>query len=186
MLEYLRSLGVTAVELMPVQAFLSESRLIDLGLTNYWGYNPIAFMAPHAAYAVNDPVSEFKEMVRSLHAAGIEVILDVVFNHTAEAGEDGPTLSLRGLDTNGYYLLDSEDPRRNISFSGCGNTLDMRSPHTHKLVMDALRYWVNDMHVDGFRFDLATSLARDDRGFRQDSSFPVERGSRIRRWPGRS
>ncbi|MGI9265429.1 MAG: glycogen debranching protein GlgX, partial [Gammaproteobacteria bacterium] len=141
------------------------------GLSNYWGYNPITFFAPHNEYAVQDSVREFKTMVKALHEAGIEVILDVVFNHTAEAGEDGPTLSLRGLDTSGYYLLDSSDRRRHVNFSGCGNTLDVSQPDTLRLVIDCLRYWVEEMHLDGFRFDLATILARDERGFRSDSAF---------------
>lgn len=170
-IDYLRALGVTAVELMPCQAFLSEPRLTEMGLSNYWGYNPIAFFAPHGAYAVEDPVREFRMMVKAMHAAGIEVILDVVFNHTGEAGGDGPTLSLRGLDAGGYYLLDPADRRHHVNFSGCGNTLDMSNPNTLKLVSDCLRYWVEEMHLDGFRFDLATSLARDERGFRNDGVF---------------
>jgi glycogen operon protein len=168
---YLQDLGVTAVELMPCQAFLTETRLTDLGLSNYWGYNPIGFFAPHDGYAVHDPVREFKTMVKALHEADIEVFLDVVFNHTAEAGEDGPTLSLRGLDTSGYYLLDPSDLRRHINFSGCGNTLDVSEPNTLRLITDCLRYWVEEMHLDGFRFDLATILARDERGFRGDGAF---------------
>jgi len=170
-IDYLKDLGVTAIELMPCQEFLSEPRLIDMGLSNYWGYNPIAFFTPHRAYAVEDSVREFKTMVKSMHAAGIEVILDVVFNHTGEAGEDGPTLSLRGLDTSEYYLLEETDRRRHVNFSGCGNTLDVSKPNVLKLVTDCLRYWVEEMHIDGFRFDLATTLARDGRGFRSDSAF---------------
>ena len=159
-IEYLQQLGVTAVELLPCQAFLSEEHLVQRGLKNYWGYNPIAYFAPHAGYAVSDPVGEFREMVRLLHGSGIEVILDVVFNHTAEGGEDGPTLSFRGIDNSSYYLLDPNDLRRNVNFSGCGNTLDVSNPDVLRLVTDALRYWVEDMQVDGFRFDLATSLGR--------------------------
>jgi isoamylase len=170
-INYLRDLGITAIELMPCQEFLSETRLIEMGLSNYWGYNPIAFFVPHRAYAVEDPIREFKIMVQSMHAAGIEVILDVVFNHTGEAGEDGPTLSLRGLGTSDYYLLEEADRRRHVNFSGCGNTLDVSKPNVLKLVTDCLRYWVEEMHVDGFRFDLATTLARDERGFRSDSAF---------------
>jgi glycogen operon protein len=170
-IDYLRDLGVTAVELMPCQAFLSEPRLTEMGLANYWGYNPIAFFAPHGAYAVDDPVREFRTMVKAMHAAGIEVILDVVFNHTGEAGEGGPTLSLRGLDTCEYYLLEPADHRRHVNFSGCGNTLDVSNPNALQLVTDCLRYWVEEMHVDGFRFDLATTLARDERGFRNDGVF---------------
>jgi glycogen operon protein len=159
-IEYLQQLGVTAVELLPCQAFLSEEHLLQRGLRNYWGYNPISYFAPHAGYAVSDPVGEFREMVRVLHRSGIEVILDVVFNHTAEGGEYGPTLSFRGIDNASYYLLDPSDLRHNVNFSGCGNTLDVSNPDVLRLVTDALRYWVEDMQVDGFRFDLATSLGR--------------------------
>lgn len=170
-LDYLKGLGVTAVELMPCQAFLSESRLLELGLGNYWGYNPIALFAPHPGYAVDDPVDEFRQMVRALHRAGIEVILDVVFNHTAEGGAGGPMLSFRGIDNHGYYLLDPGDLSTYVNFSGCGNTLDVSKPATLRLVTDCLRYWVSDMQVDGFRFDLAPSLARRGAVFERDGAF---------------
>jgi isoamylase len=170
-LEYLLGLGVTAVELMPVQHFITEPRLHERGLSNYWGYNPLAFFAPHAGYALADPVREFREMVRTLHGAGLEVILDVVFNHSAEGGEDGPTLSLRGIDNLSYYRLDPHDLRRNINWSGCGNTLDLEHPEVLRLVLDCLRYWVADMHVDGFRFDLATSLGREGKHFNPQGAF---------------
>ncbi len=170
-LDYLVELGVTAVELLPVQAFLSEHRLIELGLTNYWGYNPIGFFAPHAGYALADPVAEFKQMVRALHSVGIEVILDVVYNHTAEGGEGGPTLSFRGIDNLSYYRLAPEDLRYCLNFTGCGNTLNLANPDCVRMVMDSLRYWVTEMHVDGFRFDLAVTLGRDEEGFRRNSPF---------------
>lgn len=168
---YLKRLGVTTVELLPCQAFLSEEHLVQRGLTNYWGYNPIAYFAPHAGYAVSDPVTEFREMVRLLHQAGLEIILDVVFNHTAEGGEYGPTLSFRGIDNSSYYLLDPNDMRCNLNYSGCGNSLDVSNPDVLRLVMDSLRYWVEEMQVDGFRFDLATSLARRGAAFDARGGF---------------
>jgi isoamylase len=162
-IEHLQRLGVTAVELMPVHHFVSEHNLIDRGLSNYWGYNTLAFLAPNARYSssgtLGQQVPEFKAMVRALHAAGIEVILDVVYNHTAEGNHLGPTLSMRGLDNAAYYRLD-ENPEYYTDYSGTGNSLNMRHPHTLQLVMDSLRYWVLEMHVDGFRFDLAAALAR--------------------------
>jgi isoamylase len=160
---HLQHLGVTAVELMPVHHFVSEPHLLRRGLTNYWGYNSLGYFAPHAAYSASggrgEQVREFKAMVRALHAAGIEVLLDVVYNHTAEGDETGPTLSFRGIDNAHYYRL--EDDRRHYrDYTGCGNTLDARNPHVLQLLMDSLRYWVTEMHVDGFRFDLASALAR--------------------------
>ncbi|MBL8774540.1 MAG: glycogen debranching protein GlgX [Acidimicrobiales bacterium] len=164
-IEHLRSLGVTALELQPVHQFVSEHHLVERGLSNYWGYNSIAYLAPHAAYASTDQVGgavhEFKQMVRSLHDAGIEVILDVVYNHTAEGNQMGPMLSLKGLDNAHYYRLSPEDQRYYVDYTGTGNTLNMRSPHVLQLIMDSLRYWVLEMHVDGFRFDLAATLARE-------------------------
>ncbi|MBL8385472.1 MAG: glycogen debranching protein GlgX [Burkholderiales bacterium] len=166
----LRAAGCTAVELLPVQEFLDERALVDGGRTNYWGYNPIAYFAPAARYAGGrDPATEFRAMVKALHAAGIEVILDVVYNHTAEGDERGPTLSWRGIDNASYYLL--RDGRHHVDLSGCGNTLDLGSPRALQLVMDSLRYWVRDMHVDGFRFDLATALARGPGGFDPRATF---------------
>jgi glycogen operon protein len=160
---HLRELGVTAVELLPVHHFLSEEHLLRAGLTNYWGYNTIGFFAPHAAYSSSGSdggqVREFKQMVRALHAAGIEVILDVVYNHTAEGAEGGPTLGFRGIDNATYYRL-ADGGRRYADFSGTGNTLNLTQPQVIRLVMDSLRYWVSEMHVDGFRFDLAPALAR--------------------------
>ena len=157
--EHLTRLGVTSVELLPIQAFVSETHLLSRGLTNYWGYNTIGFFAPHAAYSAGGhPVPEFKAMVRALHAAGIEVILDVVYNHTAEGGEDGPTLSLRGLDNAAYYRLAADDAATTATCTGCGNTLNLASAPALQLVLDSLRYWASEMHVDGFRFDLASSL----------------------------
>jgi isoamylase len=169
-IDYLHRLGVTAVELLPVQSFIPEHALVERGLTNYWGYNPVAWFVPAPQYAHGDPVSEFKTLVRALHAAGIEVILDVVFNHTAEGSELGPTLNLRGLDNRAYYRL-GEDPHWYVNHTGCGNTLEIGHPATRRLVIDCLRYWVTDMHVDGFRFDLAPVLGRDDGQFRTDSAF---------------
>jgi glycogen operon protein len=165
---HLRALGVTAVELMPVQQAYSERFLVERGLSNYWGYNTLGFFAPDARFASSplpgSAVHEFKTMVRALHRAGIEVILDVVYNHTGEADEHGPTLCLRGIDNAAYYHLDPHDPRRYRDFTGCGNTVNLEHPEALRLVVDSLRYWVQDMHVDGFRFDLAPALARNARG----------------------
>ncbi|MEU2453125.1 glycogen debranching protein GlgX [Streptomyces sp. NPDC059558] len=162
-IEHLTGLGVTAVELLPVHQFAHEDHLLRRGLRNYWGYNSVGYFAPHAGYSssgtAGQQVGEFKRMVRALHAAGIEVILDVVYNHTAEAGELGPTLSLRGIDNRGYYRLQS-DQRRYADYTGCGNTLHAGRPHVLRLITDSLRYWVTEMGVDGFRFDLAAALAR--------------------------
>jgi len=160
---HLQRLGITAVELMPVHHFVSEPDLLRRGLVNYWGYNSLGYFAPHAAYSSSgsrgEQVREFKAMVRTLHAAGIEVLLDVVYNHTAEGDQRGPTLSFRGIDNAHYYRLEA-DARRYRDYTGCGNTLDARNPHVLQLLMDSLRYWVTEMHVDGFRFDLASALAR--------------------------
>ena len=163
MLRHFKQLGVTAVELLPVHAFVDEPRLARNGLRNYWGYNTLAFFAPESRYAGNEQpvIDEFRAMVRTLHREGIEVILDVVFNHTAESDESGPTLSFRGIDNVSYYRLAVDDPMRYENFSGCGNTLNLAHPRVLQLVMDALRYWVEEMHVDGFRFDLATALTRE-------------------------
>ncbi|MCW2599881.1 MAG: isoamylase [Frankiales bacterium] len=163
-INHLQRLGVSAVELMPVHHFVSEPNVLRRGLTNYWGYNSLGYFAPHAAYSASgsrgEQVREFKAMVRALHAAGIEVLLDVVYNHTAEGDETGPTLSFRGIDNAHYYRLDEANPARYRDYTGCGNTLDARNPHVLQLLMDSLRYWVTEMHVDGFRFDLASALAR--------------------------
>jgi glycogen operon protein len=167
--DHLTQLGVTAIELMPVHQFVHDSTLLDKGLTNYWGYNTIGFFAPHADYAVKpaDPaqrgqqVQEFKSMVKALHSAGIEVILDVVYNHTAEGNHMGPMLSFRGIDNAAYYRLVEDDPRYYTDYTGTGNSLNVRHPHSLQLIMDSLRYWVIEMHVDGFRFDLAATLARE-------------------------
>ena len=176
-IEYLRSLGVTAVELLPVQHHADEPHLVRRGMTNYWGYSTVGFFAPHAGYAASDPrtgahVHEFKAMVRALHAAGIEVILDVVYNHTAEGDGRGPTLCFRGVDNAAYYRLEPRDPRRYLDFTGCGNTLNVLHENTLRLVLDSLRYWVTEMHVDGFRFDLAPALLRgQDTGVEQRAPF---------------
>ena len=168
---HLQGLGVTSVELLPIHAFLDDQRLLDLGLVNYWGYNTVAYLAPEPRYGQGDPVNEFKAMVRSLHRAGLEVLLDVVYNHTGEGSELGPTLNLRGIDNAAYYRLNQADRRFGVDYSGTGNTLDTRSPAALRLVMDSLRYWVQEMHVDGFRFDLATALARDETGYDPRAAF---------------
>lgn len=164
-IEHLKQLGVTAVELMPIQHRLDDRHLVDQGLTNYWGYNTLAFFAPELRYAAPDmtqgPVQQFKMMVRTLHAAGIEVLLDVVYNHTAEGSHLGPTLSLRGIDNASFYRLVDANPRYYMDYTGCGNSMRMRHPNALQLIMDSLRYWVREMHVDGFRFDLASALARE-------------------------
>ncbi len=159
--EYLKRLGVTTVELMPVHAFVDDRYLIERGLTNYWGYNTIGYFAPERHYSASGKVAEFKTMVKTLHSAGLEVILDVVYNHTAEGSHLGPTLSFRGIDNASYYRLTPEDRRYYADYTGCGNTLNMVHPRVLQLIMDSLRYWVTDMHVDGFRFDLASALARE-------------------------
>jgi glycogen operon protein len=163
--QHLQDLGVSAVELLPVHAFLDDGHLVEQGLTNYWGYNTINYFAPEARYAhartAGGQVREFKGMVKALHAAGIEVILDVVYNHTAEGNQLGPTLSFRGIDNASYYRLVGDDRRYYMDYTGTGNTLNMLHPRTVQLIMDSLRYWVLEMHVDGFRFDLASTLARE-------------------------
>lgn len=160
-IRHFKELGVTAVELLPVAHRISEHGLQERGLSNYWGYNPLGFFAPDRRFAAtDDAVAEFKTMVRELHRAGLEVFLDVVFNHTAEGDQDGPTLGLKGLDYRGYYRLDPEAPQRHVDLSGCGNTPDIRFPAFQRLVLDCLRYWVQEMGVDGFRFDLAPTLGR--------------------------
>jgi isoamylase len=164
-INHLLNLGVTAVELMPVHHFVNDRMLVDRGLTNYWGYNTLGYFAPESRYCAThipqDAVQQFKMMVAALHAAGIEVILDVVYNHTAEGNQMGPTLSMRGIDNCVYYKLSPEDPRFYMDYTGCGNSLNVRHPRVLQLIMDSLRYWVLDMHVDGFRFDLASTLARE-------------------------
>ncbi len=162
---YLQDLGITAVELLPVHAFLDDRHLLERELRNYWGYNTINFFAPEARYSASGDmggqVTEFKGMVKALHAAGIEVILDVVYNHTAEGNHLGPTLSFRGIDNASYYRLVPDDPRHYMDYTGTGNTLNAMHPQVLQLIMDSLRYWVEEMHVDGFRFDLASALARE-------------------------
>jgi isoamylase len=160
-IDYLKRLGVTTIELMPVHAFVDDRRLVEQGLRNYWGYNTIGFFAPDARYSASGKVNEFKTMVKTLHSAGFEVILDVVYNHTAEGNHLGPTLCFRGIDNVSYYRLQHDDKRFYTDYTGTGNTLDMQHPRVLQLLMDSLRFWVTDMHVDGFRFDLASSLARE-------------------------
>ncbi len=164
-IEHLTRIGVTSLELMPVHQFVNDSTLQEKGLSNYWGYNTIGFFAPHSGYSSSgdrgEQVDEFKSMVRSLHQAGIEVILDVVYNHTAEGNHLGPTISFRGIDNAGYYRLVEDDLQFYMDYTGTGNTFNVRHPHSLQLIMDSLRYWVTEMHVDGFRFDLAATLARE-------------------------
>jgi len=164
-IEHLKKLGVTAIELMPCHQFIQDEHLTSRGLRNYWGYNTIGFLAPEGAYSSSgqrgQQVHEFKAMVKALHAAGIEVIIDVVYNHTAEGNHQGPILSLRGIDNPAYYRLVDADKRYYMDYTGTGNSLNVRHPHSLQLIMDSLRYWVTDMHVDGFRFDLASTLARE-------------------------
>ncbi|KXC05123.1 glycogen debranching protein GlgX [Microbacterium hominis] len=164
-IEHLKHIGVTAIELMPVHQFVNDSTLQEKGLSNYWGYNTIAFLAPQNTYASTgqrgQQVQEFKSMVKALHAVGIEVILDVVYNHTAEGNHLGPTLSMRGIDNEAYYRLEADDKRYYTDYTGTGNSMNVGNPHTLQLIMDSLRYWVLEMHVDGFRFDLAATLARE-------------------------
>jgi isoamylase len=174
-LEHLSALSITAVELLPVYHHVDEQALVRRGLINYWGYNPIGFFAPEARYASTgargEQVTEFKRMVKALHQAGIEVILDVVYNHTAEGNHLGPTLCFRGIDNEAYYRLRPDRPRYYVDYTGCGNTLNMRQPRAIQLLMDSLRYWVLEMHVDGFRFDLASALAREAHDVDRLSTF---------------
>jgi isoamylase len=171
LVKHLRDLGVTSLQLLPVQSFLSEHPLVDKGLRNYWGYNALSFFAPHQAYLCGDDPGEFRQMVDALHDAGIEVILDVVFNHTAEGGRMGPTFNFRGIDNLSYYRLQNENRRYYINDSGCGNTLNLSNPFVIQMVMDCLRHWVTVMGVDGFRFDLATVLGREHHGYDRGSGF---------------
>jgi isoamylase len=171
-IEYLQSLGVTAVELLPVHAFVDERRLVQNGLRNYWGYNSIGFFAPECRYLASGTLGEFKTMVKTLHAAGLEVILDVVYNHTAEGDHSGPTLGFRGLDNSIYYRLEPGNPRRYLNVTGTGNSFNTSHRVVLQLVMDSLRYWVQEMHVDGFRFDLAPTLARNSaQNFDRNGAF---------------
>jgi isoamylase len=168
-IDYLAGLGVTTIELLPIHAFVDERTLVEKRLRNYWGYSSIGFFAPEPRYLAAHP-DEFKTMVRNLHAAGIEVVLDVVYNHTAEGNQLGPTLSFRGIDNASYYRL-ADDKRYYDDSTGCGNTLDVRHPRVLQMVTDSLRYWVQEMHVDGFRFDLATSMAREEHGYAYNAAF---------------
>ena len=174
-IEYFKKLGITAVELMPTHDFLDDKSLLDKGLRNYWGYNTTNFFAPESRYCSTgdrgQQIGEFKTMVRELHRANIEVILDVVYNHTSEGNQMGPTLSFRGVDNATYYRLVENSPRYYMDYTGTGNTLNVRHPQVLKMVMDSLRYWVLDMHVDGFRFDLAAALARELHDVDRLSSF---------------
>lgn len=168
---YLKSLGVTALELLPVHSFIDEAFLVDQGLSNFWGYNTLNFFSPHLGYLSTGDPSEFYDMVESLHKEGIEVILDVVYNHTAESNEHGPTLSFRGLDNLNYYRLEAENDELYINDTGCGNTVKSEHPRVLQLILDSLRYWAGEMGVDGFRFDLASILGRNASGFHSDAAF---------------
>ncbi len=174
-IDYFKKLGITAVELLPVHQHVDDKPLVDRGLVNYWGYNTVGYFAPEARYSSSgvrgEQVTEFKTMVRNLHAAGIEVILDVVYNHTAEGSHLGPTLCFRGIDNIGYYRLVPENPRYYTDYTGCGNTLNVMHPRVLQLIMDSLRHWVTEMHVDGFRFDLASTLARESHAVSKLSAF---------------
>ena len=171
--DHIRKLGVSSVELLPIHAFVNDQHLLQKGLNNYWGYNSIAFFAPHPRYLASGKIAEFKEMVAHYHDAGLEIILDVVYNHTAEGNEQGPTLSMRGIDNASYYRLRPDNKRYYINDSGTGNTLDLSHPCVLQMVTDSLRYWAAEMHVDGFRFDLATILGRYHEGFDERHSFLV-------------
>ncbi len=171
MIEHLLKIGVTAIELLPVHGFVDDRHLIERGLSNYWGYNTLAFFAPHAPYLKSRDIREVKRAVKRFHAAGIEVILDVVYNHTCEGNEKGPTLSFRGIDNASYYLLSPDAPQHSYDTTGCGNTLNVAHPMVLRLVLDSLRYWVQAMHVDGFRFDLASTLGREATGFEREGAF---------------
>ncbi|USR41985.1 glycogen debranching protein GlgX [Ectopseudomonas hydrolytica] len=173
LLRHIRELGVSSVELLPVHAFVNDQHLLEKGMNNYWGYNSIGFFAPHPAYLASGRISEFKEMVAHLHDAGLELILDVVYNHTAEGNERGPTLSMRGIDNASYYRLMPDERRYYINDSGTGNTLDLSHPCVLQMVTDSLRYWATEMRVDGFRFDLATILGRHAHGFDERHGFLV-------------
>ncbi|PTE20801.1 glycogen debranching enzyme GlgX [Cereibacter changlensis JA139] len=170
-INHLKSIGVTAIELLPVHGFLNDQHLADKGLSNYWGYNTLCFFAPHRQYLKSGAMREVKEAIKRFHDAGIEVILDVVYNHTAEGNEKGPTLSFRGIDNASYYLLSPEEPRHSFDTTGTGNTLNMAHPMVLRMVLDSLRYWVEVMHVDGFRFDLASTLGREPHGFEREGAF---------------
>jgi len=171
MIEHLRRLGVTTIELLPIHGLVDDRTLVERKLSNYWGYNTISFFAPEARYAQDNPLDSFRTTVARLHDAGIEVILDVVYNHTAEGNHLGPTLSFRGIDNASYYWLKPENPRYYDDFTGCGSSVNLTHPRVLQMVMDSLRYWVEVCHVDGFRFDLATTLARGPNGFDRKSGF---------------
>jgi isoamylase len=170
-IDHLKRLGVTSLELLPIHAFLDDRHLVERGMTNYWGYNTLCYFAPAPRYALDDPLNAFRSTVSRLHDAGIEIILDIVYNHTAEGNHLGPTLSFRGIDNTSYYWLTADQPRYYSDFTGCGNALNLTHPRVLQLVMDSLRYWVEVCHVDGFRFDLATTLGRNSAGFDKGAAF---------------
>ncbi len=168
---HLHRIGATAIELLPIHGFVQDRHLVEKGLSNYWGYNTISFFAPNRPYLRSGSIREVKEAIRRFHAAGIEVILDVVYNHTAEGNELGPTLSFRGIDNASYYLLSPDNHRHGFDTTGTGNTLNVAHPMVLRMVLDSLRYWVEAMHVDGFRFDLASTLGREATGFEREGAF---------------
>ncbi len=169
--DHLRRLGVTTIELLPIHAFIDDRHLIERGLSNYWGYSTLCFFAPEPRYALDGTLDAFRSTVSRLHDAGIEIVLDVVYNHTAEGNHLGPTLNFRGIDNTSYYWLQPDQPRYYDDFTGCGNALNLTHPRVLQMVMDSLRYWVEVCHVDGFRFDLATTLGRGRNGFDRDAAF---------------
>ena len=171
MIDHLKKLGVTTIELLPIHGLIDDRVLVERKLANYWGYNTLAFFAPEPRYAQDNALDAFRTTVARLHDAGIEVMLDVVYNHTAEGNHLGPTLSFRGIDNASYYWLNKENPRYYDDFTGCGSSVNFTHPRVLQMVMDSLRYWVEVCHVDGFRFDLATTLARGPNGFDRNSSF---------------
>src|SRR5216683_2964376 len=171
MIAHLKRLGVTSIELQPVHAFVDDRQLVERSLSNYWGYNTLCFFAPEARYAADVPLDSFRATISRLHDAGIEVILDVVYNHTCEGNQLGPTISFRGLENRTYYRLSPDDLRNHLDFTGTGNSINTRHPQTSKLIADSLRYWVSEMHVDGFRFDLATTLGREVHDYDRNAPF---------------
>ena len=170
-IEHLTKLGISAIELLPIQSFVDDRYLLEKDLRNYWGYQTLGFFAPQGRYMSSDQITEIKTMVRRFHAAGIEVIMDVVYNHTAEGSERGPTLSFRGLDNQSYYRLSPDDQRHTFDTTGTGNTLNVAHPMVLRMVLDSLRYWVGVMHIDGFRFDLASTLGREEMDFDRQGGF---------------
>ena len=186
MIDHLKRLGVTTIELLPIHGFVDDRTLVEKKLVNYWGYNTLSFFAPEPRYSQDNPLDAFRTTVARLHDAGIEVMLDVVYNHTAEGNHMGPTLSFRGIDNASYYWLKPDNPRYYDDFTGCGSSVNLTHPRVLQMVMDSLRYWVEVCHVDGFRFDLATTLARGPNGFDRNSVVPHRDPAGSRCWPSSS